>query len=48
VSILEELSANTKQLETIYQQKLTALTKLKQFILQKAFRGELTAGESYV
>ena len=35
------------ELETIYQQKLTALTELKQSILQKAFRGELTAGDSY-
>jgi len=43
----ELLNKETKQLETIYQQKLTALTELKQSILQKAFRGELTAGDSY-
>ena len=44
---LDMLSAEVFQLETIYQQKLTAITELKQSILQKAFRGELTAGESY-
>jgi type I restriction enzyme S subunit len=40
---LTTLSVETKHLETIYQQKLTALTELKQSILQKAFAGELTA-----
>lgn len=30
------------EVQTIYQQKLTALTELKQSILQKAFAGELT------
>jgi len=44
---LDELVVGTTQLETIYQKKLTALTELKQSILQKAFRGELTAGDSY-
>jgi hypothetical protein len=33
----------TQRLETIYRQKITALKKLKQSILQKAFTGELTA-----
>ena len=40
-------SIKVERLESIYQQKLTALTELKQSILQKAFRGELTAGDSY-
>ena len=40
---LNELYAETQQLKAIYQQKLAALTELKQSILQKAFTGELTA-----
>jgi type I restriction enzyme, S subunit len=40
---LNELSTNTIHLETIYQNKLTALAELKQSILQKTFAGELTA-----
>jgi len=40
---LDALQAETQHLETIYQQKLTALAELKQSILQKAFSGELTA-----
>jgi type I restriction enzyme S subunit len=31
------------RLESLYRQKLAALAKLKQSILQKAFSGELTA-----
>ncbi len=47
--LLDILIGQRMCLETIYQQKLTALTELKQSILQKAFRGELTTtGESYV
>ena len=42
VGKLEDLSLETQHLESIYQQKLTALTELKQSILQKAFAGELT------
>lgn len=38
---LDELSAETKRLETIYQQKLDSLEELKKSILQKAFNGEL-------
>jgi len=38
---IEELSAETKNLEAIYQQKLTDLDELKKSILQKAFAGEL-------
>jgi len=45
VSDLQKLSEKTQQLETIYQQKLTALNELKQSILQKAFTGELTQKE---
>ena len=40
---LDELSSKNQRLEAIYQQKLDALTELKQSILQKAFTGELTA-----
>jgi len=43
VAILETLREETQRLETIYQQKLTALAELKQSILQKAFSGELTS-----
>jgi len=39
---LNDLLTETQRLETIYQQKLTALAELKQSILQKAFAGELT------
>lgn len=39
---LDTLRIETQHLETIYQQKLSALNELKQSILQKAFTGELT------
>jgi len=42
VSKLKTLSTETKQLETIYRQKLATLNELKQSILQKAFTGQLT------
>ncbi|MBA2563604.1 MAG: restriction endonuclease subunit S [Chitinophagaceae bacterium] len=42
---LNNLSSETKKLETIYQQKLNDLKELKKSILQKAFNGELTAKE---
>lgn len=38
---LDTLSAETKRLEAMYQQKLDALEELKKSILQKAFSGEL-------
>jgi len=41
VSKLDALSAETKKLEAIYQQKLADLDELKKSILQKAFAGEL-------
>lgn len=41
VSKLDELSAETKKLETIYQQKLGALDALKKSLLNQAFAGEL-------
>lgn len=41
VKKLDKLSAKTKRLETIYQQKLDSLEELKKSILQKAFQGEL-------
>jgi type I restriction enzyme, S subunit len=42
VKKLDALSAETKKLEKIYQQKLNNLEELKKSILQKAFNGELT------
>lgn len=42
-STLDELSEETLRLGSLFQQKLTALTELKQSILHKAFTGELTA-----
>ncbi len=42
VAKLDELSAETKRLEAIYQKKLADLEELKKSILQKAFNGELT------
>ena len=42
VQKLDTLSAETKKLEAIYQQKLEDLEDLKKSVLQKAFNGELT------
>lgn len=42
---LDTLRIETKQLETIYQQKIDDLEELKKSILQKAFNGELKAAE---
>ncbi len=42
VQKLDTLSAETKKLEAIYQQKLHDLEELKKSVLQKAFAGELT------
>lgn len=41
VAKLDELSAETKKLETIYQQKRVALDELKKSILNQAFSGQL-------
>jgi len=41
VQKLDALSAETKRLEGIYQQKLLDLEELKKSVLQKAFNGEL-------
>jgi type I restriction enzyme S subunit len=41
VQKLDALSAQTKKLEAIYQQKINDLEELKKVILQKAFSGEL-------
>jgi|JI9StandDraft_1071089.scaffolds.fasta_scaffold01567_19 type I restriction enzyme S subunit len=41
VKKLDALSAETKKLEAIYQQKINDLDELKKSILQKAFNGEL-------
>ncbi len=43
---LDALSAQTKKLETIYQQKINDLEELKKSILQKAFSGELRTEEA--
>jgi type I restriction enzyme S subunit len=40
---IEAVAAETKSLESVYQQKLTVLSELKQAVLQRAFSGELTA-----
>ncbi len=48
VKKLDEMWMKTQYLESIYQQKLTALKELKQSILQKAFNGELTQREENV
>ena len=42
ISVLLDLSKGVHRLESIYQQKLTALQELKKSILQKAFTGKLT------
>ena len=41
VTKLNALSAESKKLEVIYQQKLNNLEELKKSMLQKAFNGEL-------
>jgi len=41
VTKLDDLSEQTKKLESIYKQKLADLEELKKFILHKAFNGEL-------
>jgi type I restriction enzyme S subunit len=45
VQKLDALSAQTKKLEAIYQQKINDLEELKKAILQKAFSGELKTAE---
>ena len=42
VAQLDDLAAQTQQLKVIYQQKLAALSELKQSILQQAFSGALS------
>lgn len=46
VTKLDQLNLQTKKLEAIYQQKLADLEELKKSVLQQAFNGELTMGES--
>lgn len=48
VQNLNALSAETKKLESIYQQKLNDLEELKKSILQKAFNGELKTTKEVV
>lgn len=45
VEKIDEIVDSKNQLSKIYQQKLVALSELKQSLLQKAFSGELTAGK---
>ena len=45
VKKLDALSAKSKKLETIYQQKINDLEELKKSILQKAFAGELKTSD---
>jgi type I restriction enzyme S subunit len=45
VQKLDALSAETKKLEVIYQQKINDLEELKKSVLQKAFSGELKVSE---
>jgi type I restriction enzyme S subunit len=45
VQKLDALSAETKKLEAIYEQKIKDLEELKKSVLQKAFRGELSSIE---
>jgi len=45
VAQLDQLQAETKKLEAIYQQKLDNLEEIKKSLLQKAFKGELTENE---
>ncbi len=46
VAKLDTLSAETKKLEAIYQEKLSDFEELKKSILQKAFSGELAGAHS--
>ncbi len=48
VQILDALSAKTKKLEAIYQQKINDLEELKKSVLQKAFNGELKTATASV
>ncbi len=45
VKKLNNLSAETKKLEIIYQQKIDDLDELKKSVLQKAFNGKLAQKE---
>ena len=45
---LDTLSAETKRLEAIYQQKINDLEELKKSVLQKAFSGELKTEKAEV
>lgn len=46
VAEIDSLSAETKKLEVIYQQKLADIDELKKSILHKAFNGELTGASA--
>lgn len=46
IKLLDSISIQSKKLEEIYIQKITALDELKQSLLQKAFRGELTQDQA--
>ena len=48
VGKLDSIRNESEQLQSIYQNKFTALSELKQSLLQKAFSGELTANPGKV
>ena len=48
VGRLDKLFSLTQNLQVVYQEKLDALTQLKQSLLHKAFTGELTANQRVV
>jgi len=48
VQKLDDLSTETKKLESIYQQKINDLEELKKSVLQKAFSGELKTAKALV
>jgi type I restriction enzyme, S subunit len=46
ITRFDELEVDSDRLQSLYRQKLAAISELKQSILQKAFTGELTTSES--
>ena len=46
VARIKDLSERTQNLESVYRQKLAAISELKQSLLQKAFSGQLTSSET--
>lgn len=48
VKKLDKLQEKTQQAKAIYEQKISSLNKLKQSLIQKAFRGELASSTDTV